>query len=125
MTSPRQVFTKDEVRGFVAELMKGLGKALKESPTAGKESPTAGKESPKARDAAEAKRVANDKAILHGELALEKRQHIKEVASNPMATSTDLVTALGGDAAVTPLQLARINSGRPRHRRFAIRCSNG
>ena len=100
-TLHHEVFTKAEIASFVADLIKALGHAHKNTPTANSDN----------RDAegkAEAKRAANDKAILRGELAREKRQHIKKVASDPMATNTDLVTALGGDAAVTPLQLARL-----------------
>ena len=65
-----------EIKSFVADLMKALGHA------AHKKSSVADKTSDN-RDETE----AIDKAILRGELAREKRQHIKDVPSDPAATN--------------------------------------
>ena len=91
-TTHQDVFTKAEIKRFVAELMKALGYAMHK------------KTADKSRD----NREARDKAILRGELARAMHQHIKEVASDPATTNKELIKALGGDSSVSPLQLAKL-----------------
>ena len=94
-TIHQELFSKAEIKSFVAELMKDLGHAVHKK-TADKTSDN--------RDETEAR----DKAILRGELARAKHQHAKEVASDPAATNKELIKALGGDSSVSPLQLAKL-----------------
>ena len=105
MTSlAHRVFTKDEIKDFVTDLIKALDHAHKNNPA--KETTSIDQHDTEIQT--EAERRANDKAILRGELAREKRQHIKTVASDHTTSNKDLITALGGDSAVTNLQLARL-----------------
>ena len=86
-----QVFTREEIKGFVSELMKALGRAHIQNPAADTEA------QPLKRDnETEERRASIDRNILRGELAREKRQRVKAVARDPTATNEDLVTALGG-----------------------------
>ena len=100
-SSSHQVFTKSEISDFVNNIIKALGHAHKSSPV----EETAHIDN---RNVTEAERVANDKAILRASLAREKRQLVKQVASDHKATNKDLISALGGDSSITPLQLARL-----------------
>ena len=122
-----QVFTKDEIKGFVTEFTKEFTKALATA-TRDRRSVIAKKSdstdddinvihhNPIRPDIDQNSRAADeterrDKAILHGELAREKRQKVKKIAQDPEASGEDLIKALGGDTAVTPLQLARLVKG--------------
>ena len=102
-----QVFTKDEIKDIFTDLIKAFGHAYKNNPA--KE--TILIDNRDAEIKTEAERRANDKSILRRELAREKRQHIKTVASDHTTSNKDLITALGGDSAVTNLQLARLIKG--------------
>ena len=99
LTEHQPLFSKDEFKGFVAELMKALGRAHMKGPAA---------DSNATDNKTKERRASIDRAILRGELAREKQQRVKETARDPTKTHEDLVTALGGPSSVTPLQLARL-----------------
>ena len=67
-STPHSVFTKDEIRGFVSELMQALGLAHTKTPFGGVDTTDH-----KSRE----RRASVDMAILRGVHAREKRQHVK------------------------------------------------